>query len=160
MKFYVGITDGDWFRHLSSDAAIDEVNFWQPSGKREFKVLAPGEPFLFKLHSPNNHIVGGGFFGHHSVLPVSLAWEVFETKNGAKTETEMRARIERYRRTSESKGRLHSWLHPSRVPVFFKRETVPVLTGAPRSFRDEALTHTEPGLCGGEFIWRCKPIKH
>jgi hypothetical protein len=42
------------------------VNFWQPSGSREFKVLQPGEPFLFKLHSPDNFIVGSGFYVRYS----------------------------------------------------------------------------------------------
>ena len=39
---------------------LDEVNFWQPSGGRRFHALEPGEPFLFKLHYPENAIVGGG----------------------------------------------------------------------------------------------------
>jgi len=39
------------------------VNFWQPSGKQQFRALAPGELFLFKLHSPDNFIVGGGDLG-------------------------------------------------------------------------------------------------
>ena len=54
MKFYVGITDGDWYRYLSSQTPLEEVNFRQPSGGRQFRVLQPGEPFLFKLHSPQN----------------------------------------------------------------------------------------------------------
>jgi hypothetical protein len=41
--------------------APEEVNFWQPSGSRRFRVWQAGEPFLFKLHSPENFIVGGGF---------------------------------------------------------------------------------------------------
>jgi hypothetical protein len=32
-----------------------------------------------------NYIVGGGFFGHFSILPVILAWETFGQNNGAKT---------------------------------------------------------------------------
>jgi len=39
--------------------------------------------FLFKLHAPLNYIAGGGFFVSHSFLPLSLAWETFEQKNGA-----------------------------------------------------------------------------
>jgi len=35
---------------------LQEVNFWQPSGGREFHVLAPGEPFFFKTHYPHNSI--------------------------------------------------------------------------------------------------------
>ncbi len=99
MRFYIGITDNDWFSYLSSLDGLDEVNFWQPSGSVDFKALLPGEPFLFKLHSPNDFIVGGGFFSHHSILPFSLAWTAFETKNGVMTKEEMRIRIEKYRRT-------------------------------------------------------------
>jgi len=102
MRFYVAVTDDDWFAYLSGSGPIDEVNFWQPSGGRQFRVLQPGEPFLFKLHSPRNHIVGGGFFSHFTILPVSFAWSTFTTKNGAQTEREMRTRIARYRRIQPS----------------------------------------------------------
>ena len=61
MRFFVGITDGDWFSYLSSFEDLDEVNFWQPSGTVDFKALLPGEPFLFKLHSP---LSGQGKSGH------------------------------------------------------------------------------------------------
>ena len=90
------------FGYLSASGPIDEVNFWQPSGGRQFRVLQPGEPFLFKLHSPKNFIVGGGFFSHFTILPVSFAWNAFTTKNGAGNEKEMRARIARYRKVSPS----------------------------------------------------------
>lgn len=33
MKFWVGVTDNDWFQFLSREAP-DEVNFWQPSTLR------------------------------------------------------------------------------------------------------------------------------
>lgn len=97
MRPFVAVTDGDWFSYLSS-ISPDEVNFWQPSGSVTFKALQIGEPFLFKLHSPNDYIVGGGFFSHWTTYPVSLAWQAFGQKNGAITEHEMRARVERYRR--------------------------------------------------------------
>ena len=77
----MGVTDKDWFESVSRMNA-DEVNFWQPSGSRQFRALQPGEPFLFKLHSPDNYIVGGGLFVRYSVLPVSLAWDAFGGKNG------------------------------------------------------------------------------
>jgi putative restriction endonuclease len=67
---------------LSGLPGIDEVNFWQPGGGTPFRALESGEPFLFKLHSPHDYIVGGGFFAHSTSLPVSLAWEVFGEKNG------------------------------------------------------------------------------
>jgi putative restriction endonuclease len=97
MKLYVGITDNDWYRFLSQLPNIDEVNFWQPGGSHLFKALRPGELFLFKLHSPQNFIAGGGFFTHASILPVSLAWEAFGEKNGAASFIEMRSKILQYR---------------------------------------------------------------
>jgi putative restriction endonuclease len=93
---YVGITDWDWFSQLRY-AEVDEVNFWQPS-PHAFRALAPGEPFLFKLHAPRNRIVGVGFFARYVTLPVSIAWETFGSKNGAPSMLEMRRRVERYRK--------------------------------------------------------------
>lgn len=96
MKIWVGVTDKNWFDHLTR-LGPDEVNFWQPSGSRNFKVLQPGEPFLFKLHSPDNFIVGGGVFVRYSALPASLAWDAFQNKNGVASLDELRERIRRYR---------------------------------------------------------------
>jgi len=59
---------------------------------------APGEPFLFKLHSPNNFIVGGGHFVRSSPLPASLAWDAFGEKNGVASYQELLTRVRRYRR--------------------------------------------------------------
>jgi putative restriction endonuclease len=103
MRFFVGITDYDWFRFLAARPDIDEVNFWQPSGGVEFKALQPSELFLFKLHSPRNYIVGGGFFAHWSPLPVSLAWEAFGEKNGAASLQEMRVRLAKYRDVADDR---------------------------------------------------------
>jgi putative restriction endonuclease len=77
---------------------MTEVNFWQPSGAREFRVLAPGEPFFFKTHYPHNRLVGGGFFSDSARLKVSEAWELFGQANGVASIEQMRARIGRYRR--------------------------------------------------------------
>ncbi|HXG97428.1 MAG TPA: HNH endonuclease [Gemmatimonadales bacterium] len=101
MKIWVGVTDEDWFTHLSH-LKPDEANFWQPSGARAFRALAPGEPFLFKLHSPKNFIVGGGFFVSHTALPASIAWDAFGIKNGVGSLDELHARIRRYRRETEA----------------------------------------------------------
>ena len=100
-KALVGITDDDWFAQLREDdrlAPLAEVNFWQPSGSTQFRALSPGEPFLFKLHAPREVIVGGGFFGHFSLLPIDLAWETFGRLNGVSSRDEMRRRIAGYRR--------------------------------------------------------------
>ena len=84
MIFWVGITDDDWFEHLSS-IKPDEVNFWQPGPTPPRKNMEPGTLFLFKLHSPRNYIVGGGFFVRFTKLPCYLAWNAFEEKNGVES---------------------------------------------------------------------------
>lgn len=121
MRLLVAITDSDWFNYLSK-LQPDEVNFWQPSGSGGFHALSPGEPLLFKLHAPNNFIVGGGFFSHYTILPASFAWAAFEQKNGAGTEVEMRRRIERYRRIEPSASDYSVGCILLQNPFFFSRE--------------------------------------
>ena len=123
MRFFVSITDRDWFDFLSRPKGLDEVNFWQPSGQQQFRALQIGEPFLFKLHSPDDYIVGGAFFSHFTILPASIVWQAFGEKNGAQTEEEMRLRIARYRRapspSAEDDYQIGCILLES--PVFFDR---------------------------------------
>jgi len=102
MRFWVGVTDYDWFRFLASRPDLDEVNFWQPSGGVPFKALQPGDLFLFKLHAPRHFIVGGGFFAHWARLPVNLAWDAFGPKNGAPTLQDVRTRLAKYRKVEEN----------------------------------------------------------
>jgi putative restriction endonuclease len=101
MRFFVGVTDYDWFRFLAARPDIDEVNFWQPTSRRLAATLKPGDLFLFKLHAPNHAIAGGGFFAHWTPLPVSLAWDAFRGKNGAASQRDVRSRLARYRRVAE-----------------------------------------------------------
>jgi putative restriction endonuclease len=109
VKVYVAVTDKDWFQFLgrlkerreAAGDSLDEVNFWQPGGKQLFRALEPGDLFLFKLHSPDNYIVGGGTFGHASLLPAPLAWEAFGQMNGTISFDEMQSRIMKYRPPSE-----------------------------------------------------------
>ncbi len=100
MKFFVGVTDYDWYSLHASKPRVEEVNFWRPSPDVSFKALKTGEPFLFKLHAPRNYIVGGGFFTKFLQLPISLAWEAFGEGNGAQTIQEVRTRIGKYRKTT------------------------------------------------------------
>lgn len=99
MKMFVGITDFDWYETLRNNNC-EEVNFWKPGGSTNFKALNEGEMFLFKLHSPKDFIVGGGFFLKFSMLPSSLAWEAFGISNGAKSFLELTNRVYKYRKTS------------------------------------------------------------
>jgi putative restriction endonuclease len=102
MRAFVAVTDESWYEQLQANAPLDEVNFWQPGGNKTFGAIGPGELFLWKLHSPNNFIVGGGIFAHATVLPVSLAWEAFGTSNGVRSLSEMRSRIEYYRKSKSN----------------------------------------------------------
>jgi putative restriction endonuclease len=99
MRFWIGITDFDWYRFLAARPDLDEVNFWQPSARRAPVTLPSGAPFLFKLHAAEGgFVVGGGFIARYSKVPIYLAWEAFEEKNGAASESEMLTRVQRYRR--------------------------------------------------------------
>jgi putative restriction endonuclease len=99
--FWVGITDTDWFEHLAREQPL-EVNFWQPSGRVPFRALSPGGLFLFKLHSPQNFVVGGGWFVRYSALPASVAWKAFETKNGVRSFSDLVSRVRHYARDDSS----------------------------------------------------------
>jgi len=97
MKFYLGVTDSGWFNFLRTKNPED-VNFWQPGGKTNFRVLSSGAPFLFKLRHPLNAIGGIGFFSSHTFLPINIAWDTFNVRNGCETFEEFRQMISVYRR--------------------------------------------------------------
>lgn len=121
MKFYIGVTDGNWFNYLSSTRP-DEVNFWKPGGGT-FRAINMGDLFLFKLKSPKNYIVGGGYFLKHIKLPISLAWKAFGEQNGASDFNTFSKMIYSLRRTDR-------FQEPDPVigcnilisPFFFKKE--------------------------------------
>jgi putative restriction endonuclease len=104
MRLFIALTDKSWFAQHAAVSHLDEVNFWRPSGTTSFKALDPGELLLFKLHSPDNFIAGGGFFTRFLNLPVSLAWDTFGEENGVRSLPEMRARISHYRESSIATG--------------------------------------------------------
>ncbi|HET8649329.1 MAG TPA: HNH endonuclease [Gemmatimonadales bacterium] len=93
MKFWVGVTDNQWYRFLVHLEGVDEVNFWHPSGRPPFTSLPEGTPFLFKLKRPYHHIAGGGFFVKYETLPLPLAWDAFGEKNGAASYRKLQALI-------------------------------------------------------------------
>lgn len=124
MKFWVGLTDKAWFERLRAQIP-DEVNFWQPSARPVATFLEAGVPFLFKLHSPDNYVVGGGFFVRFSALPARLAWEAFREKNGVADYAELKRRIEQYR--GPVKGDPEIGCNVLNRPFFFNRDNwIPV----------------------------------
>ena len=133
MRGYVANTDYEWYRYLSAQGVLPEVNFWQPSGNRTFRAIEPGSPFFFKLKSPHYAVAGFGFYTRHSILPAWLAWETFGPANGAPDFTVMRERIETLRRTqvSDSHGDYQIGCLMIAEPVFFDSGD---WVGAPRDF--------------------------
>lgn len=65
MKGYSANTDFDWYVFLAQQPNLDEVNFWQPSGGREFRAIPRFAPFFFKLSR-------FGYYARFSILPPSL----------------------------------------------------------------------------------------
>jgi putative restriction endonuclease len=104
VRLWVANTDLDWFDYLAAQPDIDEVNFWQPSGELNFGAIGEGELFLFKLKSPRNAIGGFGIMSQSTKMPLSLAWEAFGIKNGARTFSEMRDRILQYRPSARTEA--------------------------------------------------------
>lgn len=160
MKFYAGVTDLDWFDYLRSLPDLDEVNFWQPSPNAEFRALDKGDLFLFKLHrSEKTHyqdlIAGGGVFTSFSTLPISLAWEAFENRNGAPSYFEMRHRLLHYRRIPDVP---HEDFQVGCIiltqPFFFDESMwFPVPDWSPSIVRGKA-TGYELDNEAGKFIWK------
>jgi len=123
VNYFVAVTDNRWYDFLSR-IQPDELNFWRPSGM-VFKSIEIGQPFLFKLHSPLNYIVGGGFYIRSEKLPLSLAWEAFLEKNGAPSLAEFRRSISSHRKTSEFDPEIGCTV--LNAPFFFPRESwIPV----------------------------------
>jgi putative restriction endonuclease len=150
MRFWVGITDGDWFEALR-DISPDEVNFWQPSAKPP-RNMEPGWPFLFKLHAPRHYIVGGGFFVRFTVLPCFLAWEAFGEKNGVSNLTELVERTARYRKSLQTPG-TNIGCNVLTEPFFFsKDEWIPVPEDWPRNVQRGYTYDAESG--SGVDLWR------
>jgi len=154
LKLWIGVTDQGWFDFLSRRLDLDEVNFWQPGGRQKFQALSPGDPFLFKLKYPINAIAGGGFFAHASILPISLAWDAFEEKNGAASLGQMFELIA----PLKAKGERVTVGDPIgciilRDPFFLPRdEWIP----APASFAKNIVTGRSYDMKSGDgaFLWR------
>lgn len=120
MKFWVGVTDNQWFRYLS-EIQPDEVNFWQPSATPPFTGAPIGLPFLFKLKRPNNHIAGGGYFVTYQKVPLTLAWDIFGQKNGCSSLDELRKLINPLSPNSRNDGEIGCTVLAN--PFFFDKSS-------------------------------------
>ncbi len=102
---YIGITEQEWYENLK-DTDFNEINFWKLAGNFNFKALDQGDMFLFKLHSPNNYIVGGGFFELYDILPSFTVWDIFKEKNGVKSLMELEQKAAVYSSLAVSDNKL------------------------------------------------------
>jgi putative restriction endonuclease len=122
MKYYLAVTDFEWYNFLFS-RNNEDINFWQPGGLQHFKAISPGAPFLFKLKNPYNAIAGIGFFSSHSILPIDVAWNIFEQGNGAETFLKLKVKITSLRSSGNQLTK-----NPNigcivlTDPIFFKKE--------------------------------------
>ena len=83
MRFWVGLTDWDWFNFLASRTPLDEVNFWQPSARRPVH-LDIGAPFLFKLHAAKGAVYPYDLLSHRA-LPTRRSGQRDESSDIART---------------------------------------------------------------------------
>ena len=120
MKFYLGVTDLNWYNYLSRQNR-DDVNFWQPGGNLAFRILSAGQPFLFKLKSPINAIGGVGFFSSHTFLPLSMAWDVFDNGNGCNSLEEFQSMIFPLRKDRSNPNPIIGCIVLTN-PIFFRKE--------------------------------------
>jgi putative restriction endonuclease len=120
MIFYLGNTDNNWFSYLSAQAPED-VNFWQPKGNSNFKILQQGAPFLFKLKSPYHAIGGIAFFTSHTFLPLNMAWDVFGSRNGCSSLNVFKQMILNYRPDKENSNPTIGCIVLTN-PIFFRKE--------------------------------------
>lgn len=120
MKFYLGVTDNNWYNYLSR-INPEDINFWQPGGNVPFKVLTPGAPFLFKLKAPLNAISGIGFFSSHTFLPISVAWDTFGVRNGCSSFAELQRMILNYRQEKSNSNPTIGCIVLTN-PIFFRKE--------------------------------------
>lgn len=160
MKIYAGVTDQAWYDFLAAQPELDEVNFWQPSANKQFKALRKGDIFLFKLHkSPRTRnqdlIAGGGIFTSFSILPISLAWEAFDMRNGAASFSEFRRQLLQYRKIPDNP---HADFQVGCIiltqPFFFDESMwFPAPDWSPSIVRGKA-TGYELEKEAGQFIWK------
>ena len=150
MKFYVGITNNEWFRYLAAKAP-EEVNFWRPRSQQQFRAIKKDDLFLFKLHSPDNYIAGGGFYLRHDFLPLWFAWDTFGQNNGVPDYQTFEHRILEHRDAAELTLKLGCTVLVE--PFFWPRELwIPV----PSSWGSGIMTgktYDADSLEGG-VIWK------
>lgn len=151
MTYYIGLTDYDWFKYLQ-EIEPEDVNFWRPGGKTNFRAIQAGAPFLLKLKQPYNAIAGVGFFSCHSFLPISVAWDAFGNRNGCASLDGLRTMINTYRTGIKEHNPIIGCTILTN-PVFFKQEDwIPAPEDWAKSIVQGKTYNTENAI--GNRIWQ------
>jgi putative restriction endonuclease len=149
-RAFVAVTDSDWFRLLSSESGLDEINFWQPSptGVR----AEVGTPWLFKLRTPMDVVVGGGFFTYYTVMPATIAWDTFGRANGVDSLEDFLSRLSRLKRSSVQRAENIGCIVLS-SPFFLPREQwVPIPSDWAKNIVKGKFYDLDHGL--GAELWQ------
>jgi len=150
MKFYLGVTDNNWYNFLARQNS-ENVNFWRPGGLTPFKILASGAPFLLKLKSPVNAIGGIGFFSSYTSLPVSIAWDVFGKDNGCNSLAELQRMILQYKENKTNSNPVIGCIVLTN-PIFFdKQDWIPMQDDWNRSIVQGKSYATDTEV--GQRLW-------
>jgi putative restriction endonuclease len=151
VKYWVGVTDNNWFEFLSQKKP-DEVNFWRPKSTNQFRAIEEGALFLFKLHSPQNYIVGGAFLFRHTILPLSLAWNAFQENNGVPDLVSFKTAINRVRRDNAVNPLIGCTLLTN--PFFFTREDWVLIPKDWKGNLVQGKTYESQDGSYGEALWQ------
>jgi putative restriction endonuclease len=136
MNVYIYPTDREWFKFLSKERDLDEVNFWRPGGRQAFRQLKAGDLFLFRLGKPDDAIVGGGTYTHFSFASIRQVWDAFGRKNGSPDYDTFQRLLAKYKELDSTPDRVDAATIGCIIltaPVFLPRERwlhVPVEYGS------------------------------
>ncbi len=150
MKFWVAVTDPDWFQFLES-RRVDEANFWQPTDASMPRAIVEGTYFLFKLRK-SNFVAGCGLFVRFLVLPASLAWDAFREKNGTASYVDLVNRLRRLRQ-DQSATDPRIGCNVLADPIFFSEDQwIPVPPSwPPNTQRGKTFNTSEED---GRLLWK------
>ena len=112
---------------------------------------------VFKLHAPNDYIVGGGYFIRFTVLPCFLAWQAFGEKNGVTSLQELVQRMTHYRHSQQDSG-CDVGCNILIEPFFFPEEDwIPIPENWSPNIQ-RGLTYDTNEQCGAE-LWESVQAK-
>jgi putative restriction endonuclease len=118
-ELYVANTDNAWFDFLKARSPLEDVNFWKPT-PQTFRAIDEGQLFVFRLKAPRNRIGGYGVLASSINVPIQLAWDSLEERNGSSSMAHMIGAIRRYRNGEQVTAQSMIGCRVLTSPVFFE----------------------------------------